>query len=306
VIDSTGLRFTDDKLDGIREFALPRTKKTLKSFLGLANFFRDHVKNHSMLAKPLQDLVEGYDRKSRNHVVKWTEIGLNAFRDLKEAVAKCQKLYFLDYEKEIFLQTDASDYGVGAYHFQKKEDESHHPVMFISKSFNKVQLRWSVPEKEGYAIHMALSKMEHLLRDTPFILETDHQNLTRIYSSGSPKVLRWQLEFQSFNCQIRHIKGVDNIVADKLSRLCPVADYDEYITPLEEFATTDDDLFHIATTPTSESISEGIGLLAQLSELTDIPAEYLDEIKQVHNEIVGHHGHERTLRKLFRKNAVKK
>jgi len=189
VIDSTGLRFTDNKLDGIREFALPRTKKTLKSFLGLANFFRDHVKNHSMLAKPLQDLVEGYDRKSRNHVVKWTEIGLNAFRDLKEAVAKCQKLYFLDYEKEIFLQTDASDYGVGAYLFQKKEDESHHPVMFISKSFNKVQLRWSVPEKEGYAIHLALNKMEHLLRDTPFILETDHQNLTRIYSSGSPKVL---------------------------------------------------------------------------------------------------------------------
>jgi transposase InsO family protein len=71
---------------------------------------------------------------------------------------------------------------------------------------------------------------------------------------------------------------------------------------LEEFVTTDDDLFHIATTPTSESISEGIGLLAQLSELTDVPAEYLDEIKQVHNEIVGHHGHERTLRKLFRKN----
>jgi hypothetical protein len=51
-----------------------------------------------------------------------------------------------------------------------------------------------VPEKEAYAIHYAQNKMEYLFRDIKFIFETDHENLTRIYSSGSPKVLRWKLE----------------------------------------------------------------------------------------------------------------
>jgi hypothetical protein len=78
--------------------------------------------------------------------------------------------------------------------------------------------------------------MEHLLRDVPFILETDHENLTRIYSSGSPKVYRWQLELQSCPFTIRHIKGEDNEVADALSRLCPVSDPSEYISAFEEFA----------------------------------------------------------------------
>jgi hypothetical protein len=68
-------------------------------------------------------------------MVPWTTETIESFEKLKMAVNNCQKLYFLDYSNEIYLQTDASDYGAGAYLFQKTP-EGHHPVMFLSKSFN--------------------------------------------------------------------------------------------------------------------------------------------------------------------------
>jgi hypothetical protein len=52
LIDFEGLRFLDSKLEGVRDLQIPQTKKALKSFLGLANFFRDHVHHHSIIALP--------------------------------------------------------------------------------------------------------------------------------------------------------------------------------------------------------------------------------------------------------------
>ncbi len=135
LIDSEGMRFSNKKLIGIREFKLPRSKKELKSFLGLANFFRDHVQGHSLLSHPLSAMLEGYTKRTRQQMVPWTTETIESFEKLKMAVNNCQKLYFLDYSNEIYLQTDASDYGAGAYLFQKTP-EGHHPVMFLSKSFN--------------------------------------------------------------------------------------------------------------------------------------------------------------------------
>ena len=55
VIDETGLSFTDKKLSGVKAFPIPDTQKQLKSFLGLANYFRDHVRNLSIIVQQQQD-----------------------------------------------------------------------------------------------------------------------------------------------------------------------------------------------------------------------------------------------------------
>ena len=67
--------------------------------------------------------------------------------------------------------------------------------------------------------------MEYLLRDIHFTLHTDHENLTRVYSTGSPKVLRWKLLIQDFNFTIEYLKGDLNIIADPLLRLCALEEY---------------------------------------------------------------------------------
>jgi len=254
LIDKYGIHMTDSKLDSIRNFPQPVLKRELKSFLGLANYFRDHVRHHSSLAKPLQDAIQGYSAKDRNHRIKWTDDLSSAFVTMKDAVSKSQKLNFLRDDLEIFLQTDASDYGIGAYLFQKvptPTTNTEHPIMFISKSLDKVQCKWSTPEKEMYAIWYALKKMEHLIRDTHFILETDHENLTREKTTGSPKVLRWKLDIQQYDYTIRHIKGVDNVVADGFSRLCDKEDI-EYCASLNEEESVAQYLFDEEQTATQQ------------------------------------------------------
>jgi len=94
VIDETGLSFTETKLSGVKAFLLPNPQKQLKSFFGLANYFRDHVRNLSILVNPLQSLLLGYSPQTRNLPVRWTDAMKAAFEKEKEAVAFCQKLFF--------------------------------------------------------------------------------------------------------------------------------------------------------------------------------------------------------------------
>jgi hypothetical protein len=121
----------------------------------------------------------------------------------------------MDDTSPIFLDTDASDYGFGAYLYQIV-DVKHHPIGFISKSFIARELNWDVPQKEGYAIFYALNKWDYLLRYRRFTIRTDHDNLTRLKREHGDrnKVQRWFKCFQSFDYTIQHVKGSENIIAD--------------------------------------------------------------------------------------------
>jgi hypothetical protein len=66
---------------------------------------------------------------------------------------------------------------------------------------------------------MALRKFEYLIRDVPFELFTDHENLVYLNTPPSNKVLRWKLAIQEYDCSIYWINGELNVVADGLSRL---------------------------------------------------------------------------------------
>ena len=69
-----------------------------------------------------------------------------------------------------------------------------------------------------YAIFYALQKMSHLLQDVRFTIRTDHENL-RYFNENTPKVVRWKLVIQEYDFVVEHIPGVENVVADTLSRL---------------------------------------------------------------------------------------
>jgi transposase InsO family protein len=196
--------------------------------------------------------------------------------------------------------------------------------MFISKSLDKTQCRWSTPEKEMYAIWYALQKMDHLLRDIHFHIQTDHENLTRHKVTGSPKVLRWKLDIQQFNFTIVHIKGTDNVVADDFSRQCAREDLDdeeEEIAALFSHLCKQSDVEYCAALDPDEcymqylsnddapnatamegSTDADIVELAALSELeiTKIPDKAYKAISKVHNSLAGHHGVEKTMLKLTR------
>ena len=85
----------------------------------------------------------------------------------------------MDGVSPVVLRTDASDYGIGAYLLQLREVDAvtrELPIVFLSKALNSTQCRWSTPEKEMYAIWYAVRKLNYLLGDISFVIETDHAN----------------------------------------------------------------------------------------------------------------------------------
>jgi hypothetical protein len=222
VIDDTGLSFTREKISEVADFPKPMTAKTLMSFIGLAGYFRRHIRDFAKMEGPMRVMLSVYKRTKH---FEWTLDGEKAYEDLKRSIVNCPKLYFPNVTGEVFLHTDASNYGIGAYLFQIVDGEEQ-PVAFLSRSLKDEQLRWSTPEKECYAIFLSFEKFKHLIQHIKFTLRTDHKNLTYLNLAGSDKVMRWKLLIQQYNFDIEHIPGKDNIVADCMSRLCPL-DKDE-------------------------------------------------------------------------------
>ena len=218
IIDPTGLSFSKDKREKVRMFPKPTNCKHVKQFLGLVNYFRDHVAHISVLMRPMQQMILKYEKARR---VEWTPEAEDSFEKIKNAIADAAKLYFVDDDiakNPVFLEVDACDYGIGAYLYQM-QDGQEHPIQFISKALNTTQLKWATGEKEAYAIFYGIKKLRPLLRDIYFTLRTDHKNLTYINESASAKVNRWKLELMEYNFDCEHVAGVKNVVADSLSRL---------------------------------------------------------------------------------------
>ena len=126
-------------------------------------------------------------------------------------------MHFLDDHAPINLQTDASDYGVGGYLFQTV-DGKEIPVAFVSKSLSKTQLRWSVIQKEAYAIYYTCTYLKSLIRDRKFTIFTDHRNLLFISQSSNPMIVRWLMALSEFSFKVEYIPGEDNKIADSMSR----------------------------------------------------------------------------------------
>jgi phage FluMu gp28-like protein len=169
------------------------------------------------MVEPLYALCTQY---RRGKAVAWTDKTIEQFEKVKQQIISCPKLYWMDDNLPVFLHTDASDYGIGAYLFQVDSDGKERPIRFLSKALNAVQSRWSTIEKECYAIFYAFKELEYLIRDRKFTLRTDHRNLLFLNGQPSQKVTRWKLAIQEYDFDIEHTSGRDNVVADTWSRLC--------------------------------------------------------------------------------------
>ena len=105
--------------------------------------------------------------------------------------------------------------------------------------------------------------------------------------------MRWDLFLQGFQIRKEYIKGEDNAISDTFSRLCKVSDINEYIHPLLE-QSIDDELLYMMTEDTMD-----VETINHLINASPISAKHYKIISSVHNSLVGHHGVERTLKKLI-------
>ncbi|PHT84835.1 hypothetical protein T459_13278 [Capsicum annuum] len=203
------IQMDSDKVEAIRDWEVPTKVPELRSFLGLANYYRRFILGYSDIAAPLTDLLK------KNRAWEWNSSCQGAFDNLKAAIIKEPVLALPDFTKLFEVQTDASDFAIGGVLMQEG-----HPIAFESRKLNEAERRYTVHEKEMTAIVHCLRTWRHYLLGAHFIVKTDNVATSYFQSQKklSPKQARWQDFLAEFDYSLEYKPGKANVVADALSR----------------------------------------------------------------------------------------
>ena len=162
VLSGEGIRPDPKKIQAICEWEVPRTQKEVKSFLGLANYYRKFIKNFSKVASSLSNLLG-----KEGQVLKWDEECDKTFLELKTLLSTAGVLKYPEFDKELEVHTDASGFVIGGVLMQDM-----HPVAYKNRKLTDSQLRWPPHEKELYAVVHGLKSWRHYVRALKFSLTT--------------------------------------------------------------------------------------------------------------------------------------
>ena len=198
----------------IANLPVPTSPKELRSFLGLANFYRQFIHNFAEIAAPLIELT------SSKLTFLWTAQCQQAFDTLRKALISPPVLDYPRKNDQFIVMTDASDNGIGAILSTKRGTV----VEYASRVLNSAEKKYTTTEKECLAIIWAVHKFCHFLLGALFILETDHKPLKWLESAKpsnarSQHLERWALELRAFDFEVVYHPGTINTHADTLSRL---------------------------------------------------------------------------------------
>jgi hypothetical protein len=140
------------KVAAIKEWPTPKTISQVRSFHGLASFYRRFVKDFSTKAAPLNELTK------KGVVFKWGEPQENAFQELKKRLTEELLLMLPDFTRTFEVECDASGIGIGGVLMQEVK-----PIAYFSEKLGGAQLNYSVYDKELYASVRVLETWEHYL-----------------------------------------------------------------------------------------------------------------------------------------------
>ncbi|XP_074267374.1 uncharacterized protein LOC141590706 [Silene latifolia] len=157
-------------------------------------------------------------RNDKNELIPTRTV--TGWRMLKEALTSAPIIQPPDWSLPFELMCDASDHALGAVLGQRK-DEKVHAIHYASKTLDDAQTNYSTTEKELLVVVFAMEKFRTYLVGAKVIVFTDHVALRHllIKKESKPRLIRWILLLQEFDMEIRDKKGVENVVADHLSRL---------------------------------------------------------------------------------------
>jgi hypothetical protein len=214
-ISADGVSVDPTKIQVIKDWPVPANVSQLRSFLGMAGYYRSYVPQYSRVVSDLTSLTGN----SQEWV--WHDAQQRAFDEAKRLLCSTPILIIPDQELPFVIRADASDFAVGAV-LEQDQGRGPQPVAYLSKKLNSAQCNYTVYEKELFAIVTALSEWKHYVLGTPHRIEviTDHKPLEWVAKQPALKdrVARWIDFLQLFNPHIHYKSGKENVVADSLSR----------------------------------------------------------------------------------------
>ncbi|CAA7042010.1 unnamed protein product [Microthlaspi erraticum] len=207
IVSQHGLSVDPAKVEAIRSWPTPRTVTEVRSFHGLASFYRRFIHHFSSIMAPLTDCIK------TSHFT-WTPAAEEAFQTIKTKLTTAPILILPSFTTAFELHCDASKSGIGAVLSQEGK-----PVAFFSEKVAGSRLRYSTYDVELYAVVQAVKHWRHYLFHREFVLYTDHDALKHMGSQDkiSSRHASWFAYLQQFTFVIKHKAGVLNRVADALS-----------------------------------------------------------------------------------------
>jgi transposase InsO family protein len=213
----TGVKPWRKKIDAILRLQPPTNIKQLLSFLGMVTYYRDMWPRRAHVLAPLTSLLKA-------HSFTWGPLQQQAFQEMRALMATDAILAFPDHNIPFDIETDASDYQLGAVIKQRGR-----PVAYYSRRLTPAQQNYTTIEKELLSVVETLRTFRTMLLGARLRVYTDHKNLTHKLSSfTTQRVMRWRLLLEEYGPQFFYKAGNENVIADALSR---VPTMDESVTP---------------------------------------------------------------------------
>jgi hypothetical protein len=214
VVSKYGISMDPAKVKAITQYPVPTDITTLRRFLGLANYYRRYIKDYSLIAAPLLELLK------QNVAFAWNNITQHAFDKLKEYLVSAPILGYPNFKVPFKLTCDASDFGISAI---LSQDFNDHEVVisYASRSLTPAERNYSTTERECLAVVWGVEHFRHYLMGTQFTIYTDHIALQWLQNTktSSKRLLRWSLKLSEYNYTITYRAGKAIPHADALSRI---------------------------------------------------------------------------------------
>jgi len=218
VIGRDGIKMSTAKVEAILSWKAPTSVTEVQSFLGFANFCRRFIRDYSRIARPLTELT----KKEAGIVWAWNQHAEEAFQELKKRFTSAPILAHFDPEKPLIIETDASDFAIGAVLSQRDEENRLHPVAFHSRKFQPAEINYEIHDKELLAIVDAFKHWRRYCEGATHQVQvfSDHQNLEYFTTTKvlNRRQARWAQELAGIDFKIYYRPGSQNGKPDALSR----------------------------------------------------------------------------------------
>ena len=211
VISKEGISTDPQKVKAISDLPTPKNAKDIRRILGMVQYLARYIPNLTSTAYPLQNLLK------KDVPFTWAESQKTAFQKLKDAIAGSPTLAMYDHRKELTLENDASEYGIGSVLLQEGK-----PLAYASRTLSPAEQNYAQIEKELLAITFGLRKFHPFTFGRPMQIITDHKPLVSITKKPLCKAPRrlqnMLLKVQEYSFEVTYRPGLEMLISDCLSR----------------------------------------------------------------------------------------
>jgi hypothetical protein len=198
------------KVKDVLSWSTPQNVSDIRSFLGLAGYYRRFIEGFSKISKPIMELLV------KGNTFEWTPRRETSFQELKKRLTTASVLTMPDMEKPFSIYCDASGQGLGCVLMQDDR-----VVAYASRQLRKHEEKYPTHDLELAAVVHALKIWRHYIIGKRSEVYSDHKSLKYIFTQPDLNLRqqRWLELIKDYDLGINYHPGKANVVLSLLPGL---------------------------------------------------------------------------------------